>query len=61
MKIPEILLILIIYVSLCYGLSPKSTPDGPKIDHLGTLKPFENQQKSITFVLGASWDIPPAN
>ena len=53
------------YVSLCNGLSPKSTPDGPKIDHLGTLKSLQNHSKIIknrlTFVLGASWDIPPAN
>ena len=33
------------YVSLCNGLSPKSTPDDPKIDHLGTQKSLQNRWK----------------
>ena len=48
------------YISLCNGLSPKSTADGPKIDHLGTLKPFQNHQKSMKIrsgsFLGPIWN-----
>merc|ERR1711924_229673 len=47
------------YVSLCSGLSPKSTPDGPQIDHLGTLKPLQNHEKSIKIRSGIFLGHPP--
>ena len=47
------------YISLCNGLSPKSTPDGPKIDHLGTLKSFQNHKKSMKIRSGSFLGHPP--